>query len=118
MVTITNDAWYGVSTAPYQHFGMVVFRAVENRIAFARAANTGISGFIDPQGRILLATPIFSDLSVSGHIPIGRTPTFYTRHGDVFAYACVIITGLLLLAARLRTRTEEPERDLAQKGKR
>ena len=102
MVTITNDAWYGVSTAPYQHFGMVVFRAVENRIAFARAANTGISGFIDPQGRILLATPIFSDLSVSGHIPIGRTPTFYTRHGDVFAYACVIITGLLLPAAQLK----------------
>ena len=52
MVTITNDAWFGQSAAPYQHFGMVVLRAVENRRAFARAANTGISGFIDPHGRI------------------------------------------------------------------
>ena len=102
MVTITNDAWYGVSSAPYQHFGMVVLRAVENRVAFARAANTGISGFIDPQGRILLATTIFSEQAVTGDIPLGRTRTFYTRHGDVFAYTCAIITGLLLLAAQLR----------------
>ena len=49
MVTITNDAWFGDSAAPFQHFGMVVFRAVENRTAFARAANTGISGL--PIGR-------------------------------------------------------------------
>jgi len=102
MVTVTNDAWYGVSSAPYQHFGMVVLRAVENRVAFARAANTGISGFIDPQGRILLATTIFSEQAVTGDIPLGRTRTFYTRHGDVFAYTCAIITGLLLLAAQLR----------------
>ncbi|MBI4400124.1 MAG: apolipoprotein N-acyltransferase, partial [Nitrospirae bacterium] len=104
MVTITNDAWFGKSTAPFQHFGMVVLRAVENRLAFARAANTGVSGFIDPHGRILLATPIFQELSVTGHIPIGIRPTFYTRYGDVFAYICVIICGLLLLAAHLKTR--------------
>ena len=52
MVTITNDAWFGPSSAPYQHFGMVVFRAVENRVAFARAANTGISGVHRSYGRI------------------------------------------------------------------
>lgn len=101
MVTITNDAWYGVSSAPFQHFGMVVLRAVENRVAFARAANTGVSGFIDPQGRILLATPIFDEHGVTGRIPLSRPSTFYTRRGDVFAYACAIITGLLLLAAQL-----------------
>src|SRR5207237_6026036 len=61
MVTITNDAWFGNSIAPYQHFGMVVLRAVENHVAFARAANTGISGFIDPYWRILAASPIFSE---------------------------------------------------------
>ena len=101
MVTITNDAWYGVSSAPFQHFGMVVLRAVENRVAFARAANTGISGFIDPEGRILLATPIFDEQGVTRRIPLGRPSTFYTKRGDVFAYACAIITGLLLLAAQL-----------------
>jgi apolipoprotein N-acyltransferase len=100
MVTITNDAWFGMSAAPYQHFGMVVFRAVENRSAFARAANTGISGFIDPQGRILMSTPIFQEQAVNGRIPVGRVRTFYTQHGDVFAYACAIITGILLMASR------------------
>ncbi len=104
MVTITNDAWFGASAAPYQHFTMVVFRAVENRVAFARAANTGVSGFIDPRGRILLATPTFQEVSVKGDISISRTLTFYTGHGDVFAFGCVIITGLLLIATRRRAR--------------
>ena len=98
MVTITNDAWFGNSIAPYQHFGMVVFRAVENRVAFARAANTGISGLIDPQGRILHATPIFTEGALQGAIQIGVSRTFYTRHGDLFAYGCVLITGILPLA--------------------
>jgi apolipoprotein N-acyltransferase len=102
MVTITNDAWFGRSSAPYQHFGMVVLRAVENRLSFARAANTGISGFVDPTGRILEATPIFSQAAISGKIPVGRIPTFYSEHGDVFAYACVIIAAALLVGARLR----------------
>jgi apolipoprotein N-acyltransferase len=102
MVTITNDAWFGASAAPYQHFGMVVLRAVENRRAFARAANTGISGFIDPQGRILSATKIFEEAAVGGRIPLERRLTFYSRHGDVFAYACVIITALFFLLARRR----------------
>ncbi|MBM4123842.1 MAG: apolipoprotein N-acyltransferase [Nitrospira sp.] len=102
IVTITNDAWFGPSSAPFQHFGMVVFRAVENRRAVARAANTGISGFIDPQGRILQATPTFEERAVTGTIPLNRTLTVYSRYGDVFAYACVIITGLLAVAARRR----------------
>jgi len=99
MVTITNDAWFGASAAPYQHFGMVLFRAVENRVAFARAANTGVSGFIDPYGRILEATKIFDALSATGRIPLSGHSTFYTQYGDVFAYGCVIITALLLVAA-------------------
>lgn len=104
MTTITNDAWFGRSSAPYQHFGMVQFRAVENRRAFARAANTGISGFIDPYGRVLAAGPIFSEEAMTGTIPLRRDRTFYTRYGDVFAYACVIIAGLCLALSRERTR--------------
>jgi apolipoprotein N-acyltransferase len=109
MVTITNDAWFGDSAAPYQHFGMVVLRAVENHIAFARAANTGISGFIDPYGRVLNASPIFTEQAMIGRIPVRNAPTFYSRHGDVFAYGCVIITGLFLLAALWRTSGNEPQ---------
>ncbi len=102
MATITNDAWFGASSAPYQHFAMVVFRAVENRIAFARSANTGISGLIDPSGRIISSTPIFTEQAITGRLPLRQTTTFYTRYGDVFAYACVIITALLGIAADWR----------------
>ena len=100
LVTITNDAWFGKTVAPHQHFGMVVFRAVENRMAFARAANTGVSGLIDPTGRILTATPIFVERAVIGSVPLGAPSTVYTRFGDVFAWTCVIMTLILLSFAR------------------
>ncbi len=100
LVTITNDAWFGHSVAPYQHFGMVVLRAVENRTAFARAANTGISGFIAPDGRILAATPIFTQEAITGSIPFRKTTTIYTTFGDVFAWACVIMATLWIWIAK------------------
>ena len=100
LVTITNDAWFGKTVAPHQHFGMVVFRAVENRMAFARAANTGVSGLIDPTGRILTSTPIFAEHAIIGSIPLRAPSTVYTRFGDVFAWACVIMALTLLSFAR------------------
>ncbi|MYD32156.1 MAG: apolipoprotein N-acyltransferase, partial [Nitrospira sp. SB0661_bin_20] len=104
LVTITNDAWFGNTVAPHQHFGMVVFRAVENRMAFARAANTGVSGFIDPTGRILMTTPIFAERAVIGSIPLSTPSTVYTRFGDVFAWTCVIMALILLSFARFFSR--------------
>ena len=98
MVTMTNDAWFGSSSAPSQHFSMVVFRSVENHFAFARAANTGISGFIDPFGRIVEATPIFTEQALKETMHVWRPHTFYSRYGDVFAYGCVIICALLFLS--------------------
>lgn len=100
LVTITNDAWFGDTVAPHQHFGMVVFRAVENHMAFARAANTGVSGLIDPTGRILTATPIFTEQTVIGSIPLSAPSTLYTRFGDVFAWACVIMAVFLFSFVR------------------
>ncbi len=104
LTTITNDAWFGLSSAPYQHFGMVQFRAVENRRAFARAANTGISGFIDPYGRVISTGPLFQEAALTGTIPLRRDLTFYTRYGDVFAYACVILAALCLVLSRVEPR--------------
>lgn len=96
LLTITNDAWFGKSVAPYQHFGMVALRAVENRLAFARAANTGISGFIAPSGQILATTPIFTEQVIRGQLPLRTSATFYSQYGDVFSWSCVIIAALSL----------------------
>ena len=98
MVTITNDAWFGRTSAPYQHFAMVVFRAVENRVPFARAANTGISGFIDAGGHILRTTEIFVEGALSGEVRTGGPRTIYTAYGDLFTYGCAILT--LFVAVR------------------
>ncbi len=108
LVTITNDAWFGDSSAPMQHFSMVVFRSVENHLAFARAANTGISGFIDPYGRILQASPVFAQTALQSTLPIRQPHTFYTRYGDVFAYGCVLICVTLGLFGLFRTQGPEP----------
>ena len=107
MVTITNDAWFGPSSAPYQHFGMVVFRAVENRVAFARAANTGISGFIDPYGHISQQSALFTQETLKQTISVGHQQTFYARYGDLFAYACAILTALLCVTG-LFSHDNEP----------
>ncbi|GAB4534783.1 MAG: apolipoprotein N-acyltransferase [Thermodesulfovibrionia bacterium] len=98
LVTITNDAWFGRTSAPYQHFSMAIFRAVENRTPVIRSANTGISGFIDARGRIIKKGGIFKEevlsIDVSTHV---SKKTFYTRYGDLFAFSCIIVTVMLML---------------------
>jgi apolipoprotein N-acyltransferase len=104
LVTITNDGWFGPSSAPAQHFAMVVFRSVENHLAFVRAANTGISGFIDPFGQIIEATPLFVEQASYTTVPTRQARTFYSYYGDVFAHVCVIICALLCLFGYFRTK--------------
>ncbi len=102
VTTITNDAWFGKTAAPYQHFSMAVFRAVENRVPIARAANTGISGFIDAKGHILAASRIFTESSMTRTLIPGNSRTFYTRFGDIFSYLCIFATIVLLILPPLR----------------
>lgn len=101
LVNITNDAWYGRSSAPYQLFFMSVFRAVENRRSVVRAANTGISGFIGPTGFILTSTPIFEDEATSRSIPLLKMRTTYGRWGDWFPVMCCAWVLCLLAITRL-----------------
>jgi apolipoprotein N-acyltransferase len=97
MVTITNDAWFGRTSAPYQHLAQATLRAVENRTWLVRAANTGISAFVDPWGRIRNASTLFTKESLIEKIEFKpRHMTFYTAHGDLFAQACALI-GLGLI---------------------
>ena len=96
ITTVTNDAWFGRTAAPYQHFSMAVFRAVENRVPVARAANTGVSGFIDAKGHILATSGIFTQAHLTRTIVPGAEKTFYTRFGDLFSYACVLASLIML----------------------
>jgi apolipoprotein N-acyltransferase len=96
MTTVTNDAWFGRTAAPFQHFSMAVLRAVENRVPIARAANTGISGFIDSRGRILETSGIFTEAELTRKLVPGTEKTFYTGYGDLFSYACVLFSLILL----------------------
>ena len=100
LVNITNDAWYGRSSAPYQSFSMAVLRAVETRRSLVRAANTGISGFVDPAGRILEASPIFATLSLTAQVPILHGKTIFSSCGYLFAPACLVFFVLFLILRR------------------
>jgi apolipoprotein N-acyltransferase len=103
LVNVTNDAWYGTTSAPYQHLAMATFRAVENRRYLVRAANTGITAVVDPRGRVLAPTRLFDRTVLVHEVPFLAETSFYTRHGDVFARACAAI-ALALLAATFRRR--------------
>jgi len=97
MVIITNDCWFGRTSAPFQHAQASVFRAIENRIGIARNANTGVSMIIDPYGRIQTQTPIFEERIMTGEVFLRNTTTFYTRYGDIFSYIIIMIALMALL---------------------
>jgi apolipoprotein N-acyltransferase len=107
LVNITNDAWYGTTSAPYQHLAMAAFRAVENRRYMVRAANTGITAVVDPRGRVLEATRLFDTTVLVREVPLVAETTFYARHGALFAQACsALALALLVATARARRRVE------------
>lgn len=91
LVNITNDAWFGRSGAPGQHLQMAIFRAVENRVGIARAANTGFSALIQPTGEVIEKTKLFTMTQFTAPLSTGGLETFYTRRGDVFAWGCAIL---------------------------
>lgn len=104
LVNITNDAWFGRTSSPYQHAQIAVFRAVENRIGIARCANTGVSMIIDPYGRIKENTDIFVRQNLIGNVSLRKTETFYTRHGDLFSKLCLGVALGWLAWALVRRR--------------
>ncbi|MGH7365573.1 MAG: apolipoprotein N-acyltransferase [Candidatus Rokuibacteriota bacterium] len=88
MANITNDAWFGETSGPWQHLGMLPLRAVEHRVAIARAANTGVSAFVEPTGRIGPMLPLLERGVLHRLIPLRARTTLYTRLGDWLVYAC------------------------------
>ena len=102
LTTITNDAWYGRSSAPYQHFAQASMRAIEQGRYLARAANTGISGIVDPYGRVIAQSDLFEPAVLVADVRFLTGLTVYGRIGDLFAYVCVVVTAAAMAAAAWR----------------
>lgn len=113
LANITNDAWYGReplyarTTALWQHPAHMVMRAIENRMGVARSANTGISLFVDPVGRIHGPTPLFREEVRIGEVRTTDVVTFYTRYGDLVGNAAAIVALCLMLASIRAARSVE-----------
>jgi apolipoprotein N-acyltransferase len=116
LVVATNEAWFGDSAAPYQLLAMTAVRAVEHRVPIARVANTGVSALIDPFGRIERrltgadGRELFSEGTLVGDMPLHGAPTFYTRHGDLFAHSQIAFGVVMLLVSGLHRRRREASR--------
>lgn len=108
LTTITNDAWFGATSAPYQHFAQASMRAIENGRYLVRAANTGISGVVDPYGRVVARSGLFEEATLVSEARFLTVQTLYARSGDSFAYGSTMATLALLLLARRSYRMTSP----------
>jgi apolipoprotein N-acyltransferase len=105
LVNVTNDAWYGLTSAPYQHESHLVLRAIETRMGIARAANSGISELLDPLGRAYLSTRLEQQTVVAGVLRTSDVVPLYVRWGDWVGIGVVVATvglALVLLVTRRR----------------
>ena len=102
LINITNDAWFGRASAPWQHLSMAVFRAVENRRSLVRSANTGISTFIDPLGRMSATTLLFQPAYLVEEVPLLEERTIFTGFGHYFGLLCLIVCLPMVVIMRSR----------------
>jgi apolipoprotein N-acyltransferase len=102
LTTITNDGWYGHSSAPYQHFEMASMRAIEQGRYLARAANTGISGVVDPYGRIVDESSIFQQVGMVAEVRFLKSRTVYSIIGDTIGYVAIALTAAALITVGRR----------------
>ncbi len=104
LATITNDAWFGTTSAAYQHFDQGAIRAVEEGRYVVRAANTGISGAVDPYGRQILRTRLFEPTAVTADVRLLHGSTIYTRTGDVVAWVSCVVAAWVVVIGIVRAR--------------
>lgn len=99
LVNLSNDAWFGTTSAPYQLLAMAAMRALENHTPMVRVANTGITAVVSPTGEIVAATKLGTRVTEIESVSWLNSPTFYTNHGDLFAEFCVVATAVGALIA-------------------
>ena len=100
MLQITNDAWFGVWTGPFQHFAQARLRAIEQGLPMVRVANTGVTAVIDARGRVVVELPFGTMAKLDARIPGALPPTLYSRWGD--GPILLLLAGLALLSLRRR----------------
>jgi apolipoprotein N-acyltransferase len=105
LVAITNDAWFGRSSAPYQHLAISTFRAIENRTPLIRAANTGVTAIIDQNGHIRTMTGLFVEAYRTGEVQPGSGQSIYLTIGDLPAWLCVVLTAGVALLVWFKRRS-------------
>ncbi|MBJ6751890.1 apolipoprotein N-acyltransferase [Geomonas anaerohicana] len=101
MVNITNDSWYGNSVEPMEHLALASFRSIENRRALVRGTNTGISAFVDPAGRIVSRTGVWTREILVGRVPLWEGRTLYGAAGDWIGWLCAAISACGIAAVTL-----------------
>ncbi len=108
LINISNDGWYGDTSAPWQHLNMVRMRAIESHRWVLRATNTGITSVIDPDGRVFVSTPRHVRTAI--RVPFGyeHDVTFYARHGDWLPWGCAALTVGAVGFAEWSRRTNRP----------
>ncbi len=104
LVNISDDGWYGDTSAPWQHLNMARMRAIENDRWLLRDTNNGITAVIDPHGRIIRSAPRHVETSLFVRFDYLSPRTFYTRHGDLFAWLCAIIAIVLAVDGVFQNR--------------
>jgi apolipoprotein N-acyltransferase len=102
LLNVTNDAWFGISPGPYQHFHQAKIRAIEEGLPLVRAANNGISAVLDPLGRIVASLPLGTEGVLDARLPRAIMPTFYARFGDLVAM--LLFAVFLIAVLRYRSR--------------
>jgi len=102
LVNLTNDAWYGRSSAPHHSLAMTVLRAVETRRSLVRAANTGFSGFIDPLGQVQSVSPLFEPWAETAELVLMEEETWFVRWGYLFPPGCLVLVVAFLIWIALR----------------
>jgi apolipoprotein N-acyltransferase len=106
LVNLSDDGWYGDTSAPWEHLDMVRMRAIENDRWVLRSTNTGVTASIDPYGRIVDRMPRHVRGALLARFNFLDSITFYTRHGDWIAWICAVLTGLLVGISLLRSRRQ------------